>query len=146
VSHRDSLGNRSRPDRAAAAILLVATLPSCASAKQALAPPAMSVAQLIDQFAQLDGQALDVHGWMGSCTRTSCGLFATRPEASKGVITGWAHVLKPTDSFLAELRSQNPRRVVLSARVVVTCRADQGEICLERIGYLVPLSARPLSH
>jgi hypothetical protein len=131
--------------------MAIAVLSSCASdVSRAPAPDVMTVSGVDQKFAALEGQTIRIRGWMGRCTNEQCGLFASRSEARKGVITGWAHVLTPDASFLAQQVDQQVREVILQARVVVTCRSgevsgiDGPAICLERIGYLVPVSAQQI--
>ena len=122
-------------------IVVLCGLAACASASpRADATEIMSVRQVIERFGELDGRAIDVRGWIGGCTQQRCGLFSSRREARRGVITGDAHVVRPVNSFLGGHNEQAVREVVLPVRVAVTCRNSETTICLERRGYLEPVA------
>ncbi|UIP06732.1 hypothetical protein LY632_13815 [Erythrobacter sp. SDW2] len=119
------------------ALSLVALLGACQTTDLGLTARALTVPSLLARFEVLDGQEIWVRGWVGGCEieYQVCGLFAHRSQAKRGVINNSAHAIK-TDKGV---HLPEEGKILLKAKVVVTCRNDKNTICVDRVGYLEPI-------
>jgi len=117
------------------AVLLAIPTPA-----QIAAAPAVSVPELINHHAELDGKIVRVRGWMGPCNKMGCFLFS-RPGVKLNPGLPERHQWLSIAGNLAfdrQVQSLRDRRVTIAGRYDDSCL--RGDICLDRSPELDPLA------
>ncbi|HEV2746112.1 MAG TPA: hypothetical protein VGW34_02295 [Allosphingosinicella sp.] len=101
----------------------------------------MGVKDVVANARALDGQEIEVQGWIEECHRLSCPLYASAEEVGKD----WPYLLSVGSSrwFDAFAADNAPTQVTLRARLRDRCINDPAKgiisVCADRANTLEPI-------
>ena len=103
----------------------------------------LTVRQVVENNQALHGQEIVVSGWLETCDRLSCPLYASRREARRNWPDYWLSI-GSTAWFDAFAQQNGPGRVTLRARFDAGCVTDPAErviaACADRARSLDPIA------
>ncbi|WOE74196.1 hypothetical protein [Alterisphingorhabdus coralli] len=110
----------------------------------------ISVQEAIERIHQLDGQTVEVHGWLGHCAGYDCALYISKDDAETVAYGDWEsdQWLEAMDrrlsigankSFDHRAAPFQFQRVAIKGKIDATCRG-MFYVCTDRVPDIVPHS------
>ena len=127
--------------------MIAAILFAAAHASATGAMPTLTIPELVDRHAALNGQWVEVSGWMGKCRPLGCVIYADRKSARTGEDSAdhrnYLSIATVDHAFDAKAVGLYGKAVALRGRFDDGCFSHD-MICLDRVADIKPADAHSL--